>query len=30
MRGKKRDPLGRIYRAVIEPLCFVVGKVKGY
>lgn len=29
MRGKKRDPLGRIYRAVIEPLCFVVGKVKG-
>ena len=30
MRGKKRDPLGRIYRAVIEPLCFIVGKVKGY
>lgn len=30
MRGKKRDPLGRIYRAVIEPLCLVVGKVKGY
>jgi hypothetical protein len=30
MRGKKRDPLGRIYRAVIEPLCYVVGKVKGY
>lgn len=29
MRGKKRDPLGRIYRAVIEPLCYVVGKVKG-
>jgi hypothetical protein len=30
MRGKKRDPLGRIYRAVIEPLCYLVGKVKGY
>ena len=29
MRGKKRDPLGRIYRSVIEPLCYVVGKVKG-
>jgi hypothetical protein len=29
MRGKKRDTLGRIYRAVIEPLCYVVGKVKG-
>jgi hypothetical protein len=29
MRGKKRDPLGRIYRAVIEPICYVVGKVKG-
>jgi hypothetical protein len=29
MRGKKRDPLGRIYRAVIEPICYVVGKLKG-
>ena len=29
MRGKKRDPLGRIYRAVIEPISYVVGKVKG-
>ena len=29
MRGGKRDPLGRIYRAVIEPLCFITGKVKG-
>jgi hypothetical protein len=29
MRGKKRDPLGRIYRAIIEPICYVVGKVKG-
>jgi len=27
MRGKKRDPLGRIYRAIIEPICYVVGKV---
>jgi hypothetical protein len=30
MRGKKRDTLGRIYRAIIEPLCYLVGKVKGY
>lgn len=30
MRGKQRDTLGRIYRAVIEPLCYLVGKVKGY
>ena len=29
MRGKKRDTLGRIYRAIIEPTCYVVGKVKG-
>lgn len=29
MRGKKRDTLGRIYRAIIEPICYVVGKVKG-
>jgi hypothetical protein len=27
-RGK-RDTLGRIYRAVLEPICFVIGKVKG-
>ena len=26
MRGKKRDLLGRIYRAIIEPLCYVAGK----
>jgi hypothetical protein len=25
----KRDTLGRIYRAVIEPTCYLVGKVKG-
>ena len=27
MRGKKRDLLGRIYRAIIEPICYVAGKV---
>lgn len=27
-RGK-RDTLGMIYRAILEPICFVVGKVKG-
>jgi hypothetical protein len=27
MRGKKRDPLGRIYRAIIEPMCYVAGRV---
>jgi hypothetical protein len=25
----KRDALGMIYRAIIEPICFVIGKVKG-
>lgn len=29
MRGGKRDTLGRIYRAIIEPICYVVGKLKG-
>ena len=29
MRNGKRDTLGRIYRAVLEPLCLVVGKVQG-
>lgn len=29
MRGKRRDPLGRIYRAIIEPICYAVGKLKG-
>lgn len=28
-RRGKRDKLGMIYRAVIEPICYVVGKVKG-
>ena len=27
MRGKKRDPLGRLYRAIIEPMCYLAGKV---
>jgi hypothetical protein len=27
MRGKKRDPLGRLYRAIIEPICYIAGKV---
>ena len=30
MRGMKRDALGRAYRFVLEPLCLVVGKLKGY
>lgn len=30
MRGTKRDNLGRMYRFVLEPLCYVVGKLKGY
>ena len=27
MKGKRRDTLGRIYRAVLEPLCLLAGKV---
>jgi hypothetical protein len=27
MRNGKRDPLGRMYRAILEPICYVVGKV---
>lgn len=30
MRGSKRDTLGRIYRAILEPICYAVGKMKGY
>lgn len=30
MRGNKRDTLGRIYRAILEPICYAVGKMKGY
>lgn len=29
MRGKKRDPLGMIYRSILEPICLLVGKLKG-
>jgi len=28
MRNKKRDNLGRVYRAVFEPLCWGIGKFK--
>jgi hypothetical protein len=27
MKGKRRDTLGRIYRAVLEPICLLAGKV---
>jgi hypothetical protein len=27
MKGKRRDTLGRIYRAILEPICYAVGKV---
>jgi hypothetical protein len=30
MRGSKRNNLGRAYRFVLEPLCYIVGKIKGY
>jgi hypothetical protein len=30
MRGLKRDNIGRIYRLVLEPICYLVGKIKGY
>jgi hypothetical protein len=30
MRGTKRDSVGRAYRLILEPLCFAVGKLKGY
>ena len=26
-RGKTRDNIGMIYRAILEPICYVVGKV---
>jgi hypothetical protein len=26
-RGKNRDNYGMIYRAILEPICYVVGKV---
>ena len=30
MRGSKRDSIGRTYRAFLEPLCYAVGKLKGF
>lgn len=30
MRGTKRDSTGRIIRMIFEPLCYAVGKLKGY
>ena len=27
MRGAKRHTLGRLYRSVLEPICYIVGKV---
>lgn len=30
MRGAKRDALGRFYRLIFEPACYLVGKAKGY
>jgi hypothetical protein len=28
-KGKRRDMLGRIYRNIFEPICYVTGKLKG-
>jgi len=28
-RGKKRDRIGMIYRAILEPICYIAGKAKG-
>jgi hypothetical protein len=30
MRGSKRDITGRVIRFIFEPLCWLVGKAKGY
>lgn len=30
MRGTKRDTTGRVIRFIFEPLCYAVGKLKGY
>lgn len=27
MQGKKRDKVGRAYRAVLEPICYIVGRL---
>jgi hypothetical protein len=29
MRNGKRDILGRIYRNILEPICYATGKMKG-
>ena len=29
MKGSKRDPLGRFYRAILEPTCYLVGRMIG-
>ena len=29
MRGGKRDLIGRVERAIFEPICYLVGKIKG-
>ena len=28
MKNGKRDNIGRVYRAILEPICYAVGKVK--
>ena len=28
MYGTKRDRIGQVERAVLEPLCYIVGKIK--
>lgn len=30
LRNKKRNTTGRIIRLIFEPLCYVIGKLKGY
>jgi hypothetical protein len=27
MKGRRRDTLGRVYRTVLEPLCYITGKI---
>lgn len=27
MQGKKRDKLGRVYRTILEPVCYIVGRL---
>ena len=30
MRNLKRDNIGRVYRWILETMCYIVGKLKGY